>query len=306
MATLSKTIVFSKESLSNAILSDNILTTCKTTSKVSFNLPYDSTVTSAMFTLVVDNTSGEGESRLKECHIIADDGLGFTQLILGHDEQYQTKDDDPYSNESYHGTNSSREIRFENYSLAVLDSQSLWYNNVYFSFQIRLDHDSDVASYVTIKELRLTITYNVEPEWQWNSKSVQIQTDGLQVKIFWEQATIQYGNSDKVRYSLSAIYDGTTTKLGDTDKCELVFTPPVYNKPVEYYLIVYSSDKEIAHIEHYVGEFTATLEEPSHYIIRCYVNDGWQDCIVKYYNGENWLECIVKYYDGTRWVECSF
>lgn len=53
--------------------------------------------------------------------------------------------------------------------------------------------------------------------------------------------------------------------------------------------------------------YTYAENEPSaHHLIRCYIDDKWQDCIIFYFNGQNWEECIPYYYDGSAWQTCSF
>lgn len=47
-------------------------------------------------------------------------------------------------------------------------------------------------------------------------------------------------------------------------------------------------------------------KDPVKRTIRCYIDGGWKDCIIKYYDGTGWADCTPKYFDGTRWIECSF
>lgn len=46
--------------------------------------------------------------------------------------------------------------------------------------------------------------------------------------------------------------------------------------------------------------------ESSHYLIKCYIDGKWENCIVYYFDGNNWIECVPYYYNGTAWQTCSF
>ena len=141
------------------------------------------------------------------------------------------------------------------------------------------------------------------PEILWPNNSLNISQSGNKVRISWEPASLSSGN-EVITYYLFCGSDAYGTIWSGTDTYTTI-TPPEYDVEIPYYINA-TAPNAIDRWSKTVY-FTATSSSASsNSIIRCYIDDRWQDCIVYYYDGQNWIESLVKYHDGTQWVECSF
>lgn len=173
--------------------------------------------------------------------------------------------------------------------------------------------NSTVRTYGTTSSgwCEVVVQYNppvLDPLIQWN-RGFSVVAENYKVKATWDKATPING-AGSVSYSLVAAYtkDGQYTEktMYSGSATTATFDPPVYGISVSYCVYAFSSGAANSGTGTSGKSLTITLPETTHYIVRCYINGAWQDCIVQYYDGSKWQECTVKYYDGSNWQDCSF
>lgn len=148
----------------------------------------------------------------------------------------------------------------------------------------------------------------VDPLIQWG-KTLTVVQENYQAKITWDEATPING-AGAVSYAVTASYTQDDETIETTvytgTATSITIDPPMYGIAVAYCVYAYSSGAENSGTGTLSKSLTITLPEYAHYIVRCYINDAWQDCLFYYYDGTDWIECVPYYYDGSSWQTCSF
>lgn len=152
--------------------------------------------------------------------------------------------------------------------------------------------------------------YNPDPYVEWYNTSLNVSTSNGQVHVSWNPATVVNGsNSNAIQYIVACTisgqgFDGSEYTAVTTNTSHS-FTPPAYN--TELFLQITAEASGVHNVKYSEGvKFSVAKPINNYRTIRCYINNQWQDCIVRYFDGSGWIDCTPKYYDGTQWLECSF
>lgn len=147
-----------------------------------------------------------------------------------------------------------------------------------------------------------------EPQIMWENKQLNVSQINSQISVSWQPAYIANNtNLGPVQYTIVCLTNegyGGNYFSDTTTNTSMVFTPPKYNE--QLFIQITAWAENVNGVKYSDGvDLVANYSTPS-YTIRCYIDNNWQDCMVKYYDGTQWINCIPKYYDGTQWIECSF
>jgi len=212
---------------------------------------------------------------------------------------------------SYHLVYGDSENGYTAYTSSSTTSTSMsisrWitptWNDVTYQFYV-------VATYsgVSRSSNSTGVTLNA-PQLIWESNGLTITSTGSQVQASWNPASIANNyNGEVIQYSLVCQirehgYDGTEYETTITETSH-TFAPPAYDQ--ELFIQITAWANNVGGNRYSEGVYFTVPSAPSHYTIRCYLNGGWQDCIIQYHDGVNWIECVAKYHDGSQWQDCSF
>lgn len=147
-----------------------------------------------------------------------------------------------------------------------------------------------------------------EPQIMWENKQLNVSQINSQISVTWQPAYIANNtNLGPVQYTIVCLTDEgySGNYFSDTTiNTSMLFTPPKYNE--QLFIQITAWAENVNGSKYSDGVYLVANYSTLNYTIRCYIDNNWQDCIVKYYDGTQWIDCIPKYYDGTQWVECSF
>ena len=157
----------------------------------------------------------------------------------------------------------------------------------------RVIASSSTSGYVTIEYDEAQNAY-----MQWTDNKLNCSMNGDKVHISWN-APYVYGTSGVIEYYLQCDSDSNIVYYGTNTYADV--EPPSYGEEHAYY--VFASCEGTAGAWSETAYYTAIVDQNTSYSVKCYLNGGWQDCVVKYYNGIDWQYCTVYFYDD-GWKLC--
>jgi hypothetical protein len=181
------------------------------------------------------------------------------------------------------------------------------YNDMICTFYVRATYGTTSKN---VQSNSTSSTYTLlAPSIVWPNTTLTVTPIGNQVQVSWNPASVNNNyESEPVWYSVTCSIKGVGMEDGqyyanDTKSTSITFEPPAYDREL---FVQVNAWANYAGGKWSEGVYFTVSSAPSHYTIKCYINDSWQVCIVKYYDGTQWIECIPKYYDGSQWQDCSF